>query len=110
MDTVKETAQETFQKFCFEKFVANDGEWKGSKTITREKAEKIIKLLKKDPESNEYSSKFKHWVKERKFQLMTYSGLGLYDVLCLPAKSTVRMLNTISVRTYLLGHFVSFHF
>ena len=46
--------------------------------------------MKKDLESNEYYVKFKHWVNERKFQLLTYSGLGLYDVLCLPVKSTVR--------------------
>ena len=49
MDTIKETTQETFRKFCFEKFVAYDCELKRSRTITREKAEKIMKLLKKDP-------------------------------------------------------------
>ena len=46
-------------------------------------------MLKKDPVSVQYSSKFKHWVKQRKFQLVTYSALGLYDVLCLPTKTEV---------------------
>ena len=34
-------------------------------------------------------AKFKHWVKTRRFRLMSYPALGLVDVLCLPAKSEV---------------------
>ena len=81
--------KEEFEQFCLEKFVRNDSKGLGSKTISREKGDKIIKVLKKDPSAEEYSPKFKHWVKTRKFHLVTFSVLGLNDVLCLPAKSEV---------------------
>ena len=84
-----ESLQKRFEKFCEEQF--KNSQTSGSKTITKEKGKRIIHLLKKDDESEEYSPKFKHWVKQRGFQLVTYSALGLQDVLCLPAKTEVSL-------------------
>ncbi len=83
---MEDPQKKEFEKFCF---LEND--LKGSKTISREKANKVIMYLKKDPTAD-YSPKFKHWVKMRKFQLVTYTAFGLHDVLCLPAKSEVLFL------------------
>ena len=49
----------------------------------------IIKLLKKEGDMNDYTPKFRHWVKSKGFQLISHSGLGLKDVLCIPAKTSV---------------------
>ena len=74
----------TVEKVCDEKFLGSDVST-GSKTIGRENGEMIVKFLK-DPDSDKYPAKFKHWVKiKRKFRLMSYPPLGLVDVLCLPA-------------------------
>ena len=76
--------KEEFEQFCLEKFVRNDSKGQGSKTISREKGDKSIKVLKKDPSAEEYSPNI--WVKTTKFHLVTFSVLGLNDVL---AKSEV---------------------
>ena len=88
MNEVEQWHEQEFEKVCDEKFLGSDVST-GSKTIGRENGEMIVKFLK-DPDSDEYSAKFKHWVKKkRKFRLMSYPplGLGLVDVLdqCLPA-------------------------
>ena len=70
------------EEFCKDTFM--DGDSKGSKTISRAKGENIIRLLKKD-----YTPKFRHWVKSKGFQLISHSALGLKDVLCIPAKTSV---------------------
>ena len=76
-----------FQAFCEERY-AN---WKDqtSKTISQERGQQIVQLLKKDPVAVNYSSQFKFLGEEvyvHGFQLSNYSPLGLKDVLCLPAK------------------------
>ena len=38
---------------------------------------------------NDYTPKFRHWVKSKGFQLISHSALGLKDVLCIPAKTSV---------------------
>ena len=52
------------------------------------KGERIVAVLKG---SEAHDARFKHWVKRRGFKLVSYSALGLYDVLCLPAKKPVRL-------------------
>ena len=61
-----------------------------SKTLTNEKLNKIVNVLKKDSCFKDYCPKFKHWIKQRGFSLMNYKVLGLQDVLCLPAKKEGR--------------------
>ena len=79
--------QKVFEKFCNERYGENGCQT--SKTISREKGQKIIRLLQNDPAAEAYSSKFKFWVKQRGFSLINYSPLGLKDVLCLPSKKQV---------------------
>ena len=62
---------------------------KGSKVISRDKGEKIVKLLKGTSFPEPIDPHFRFWVKKRKFRLMDYPSLGLKDVLCLPTKETV---------------------
>ena len=73
--------KEEFEQFCLEKFVRNDSKGEGSKTISREKGDKCSRktLQLKSISQN-------HWVKTRKFHLVTFSVLGLNDVLCLVNK------------------------
>ena len=69
-----------FEDFCKATFI--DGDNKGSKlSPDRAKGEKIIKLLSKNDNAEEFNPKFKHWVKTRGFQLITHSALGLCNVL-----------------------------
>ena len=60
-----------------------------SKTVTKAKGQKIINVLKGNPIAQEYSPKFRHWVKQRGFKVMSHHALGLVEVLCLPAKIKV---------------------
>ena len=55
----------------------------------RLRGQKIINVLKGNPIAQEYSPKFRHWVKQRGFKLMSHHALGLVEVLCLPAKIKV---------------------
>ena len=57
-----------------------DGDSKGSKTISRAKGENIIRLLKKEGDMNDYTPKFRHWVKSKGFQLISHSALGLKTI------------------------------
>ena len=77
-----------FETFCAERYGENGCQT--SKTIAREKGQKIIRLLRNDPVAEAYSSKFKFWVKQHGFSLINYSPLGLKDVLCIPSKKQVR--------------------
>ena len=86
MDEEEERHKRDFEKFCYETFLCNVAA--GSKTIGRDKGERIVKMLKYGDDGDE-PAKFKHWVKTRRFCLMSYPALGLVDVLCLPAKSEV---------------------
>ena len=83
-----ENHKEKFEEFCRLTFIENDSKG-GSKAVTRAKGEKIVKLLNKDGDPDDYSPKFRHWVKTRGFQLITHSALGLRNVLCIPAKTNV---------------------
>ena len=62
---------------------------KTRKTISRAKGDNIIRLLKKEGDMNDYTPKFWHCVKSKGFQLISHSALGLKDVLCIPAKTSV---------------------
>ena len=77
-----------FETFCAERYGENGCQT--SKTIVREKGQKIIRPLQNDPVAEAYSSKFKFWVKQCGFSLTNYSPFGLKDVLCLPSKKQVR--------------------
>ena len=82
-----EDQREKFEVFIREKYI--DGDSKKSKTVTKDKLQKITNCLKNDPCAREYCPKFTHWVKQRGFSLMNYGALGLKDILCLPARSKV---------------------
>ena len=82
-----EEQRETFDAFIRAKYM--EGDTKKSKTVTKAKLQKITQCLKNDPCTSEFSPKFKHWVKQRGFSLLSYGALGLKDVLCLPARKKV---------------------
>ena len=65
-----------FETFIGDKYVDNP-ELKKSKTLTNEKLNKIVNVLKKDSCFKDYYPKFKHWIKQRGFSLMNYKVLGL---------------------------------
>ena len=65
-----------------------------SKTVCKEKADKIKSILKGDVPSTGCSPSFIFWVKKtKKFELLSYEELDLRDVLCLPAKVMVGINN-----------------
>ena len=69
-----------FNKFCKECYGGFDYMSQScvrSKTITRAKGEMMVRLIKGDPVTLTYCPKFKHWVKQRGFKLITYAALGL---------------------------------
>ena len=74
------------EKFSLLSVNPGDGSGPGgctrSKTITTGKGEMIANVY---PASLHYSSKLRHWVKQRGFKLISHLALGLRDVLCLPA-------------------------
>ena len=80
--------RELFEKFCIERFEATST----SKTISKEKGHKIIQVLQDHPEADQYGPKFKFWVKQRGFRVMSYPPLGVTDVLCVPAKKPVSLV------------------
>ena len=69
-----DSCKKDFEKFCLGKFVDSDFNGQSSKITTREKGDKIIKLMKKYPVAVQYFSSFKHWVKQSNFQLVTSSA------------------------------------
>ena len=86
MDASVDTHRVYFEEYCRDKFSDNGNT---SKTIWKEKGKRIVNVLKGDPVAQRYSATFKFWVKKRGFEVMSYSPLGLTDVLCLPAKKKV---------------------
>ena len=84
LSEVMEDQREKFEMFIREKYIDGD-----SKTVTKEKLQKITNCLKNDPCAREYCPKFEHWVKQRGFSLMNYGALGLKDIPCLSARSKV---------------------
>ena len=86
--------REAFEAYCKERYGGFSDESGGvcpkSKTVTASKGKMIVRVLKNDPGAANYCPKFKHWVKQRGFQLITHNALGLTDVLCLPAKKKVQ--------------------
>ena len=90
-----EEQRETFNAFIRDKYI--EGNTKKSKTVTKEKLQKITHCLKNDPQCTS-DPKFKHWVKQRGFSLMNYGALGLKDVLCLPAKNKVYYIEQMHVQ------------
>ena len=65
--------KELFETYCKERYGGDDqlGTAPKSKTVTMEKGERIRKVLKNHPAAVSFCSKFKHWVKSRKFQLIS---------------------------------------
>ena len=55
--------KQMFEEFCKVTFMDDDS--KGSKSISRAKGENIIRLLKKERDMNDYTPKFRHWVKSK---------------------------------------------
>ena len=90
--------KDAFEAFIREKYI--QGNTKTSKTVTKDKLQKIVNCLKNDPVTEEYSPSFKHWVKQRGFSLMNYAVLGLKDVLCLPARKKVIRVFYVTVFDY----------
>ena len=82
-----ESQRKLFDDYCDQRF-GKDGQH-SSKTITKAKGQRIVQMLRGDPAAEQYGAKCKFWVKHRGFQLVTYTPLGLKDVLCLPAKKKV---------------------
>ena len=76
--------KQLFDRFCVEQF--KDRHDKTSKTISREKGQRIVDVIKKDPSAVTYSSQFKFWVKKKRFELISQPALELK--LCLPAKNS----------------------
>lgn len=100
MDASINTHRDRFEQYCRAKFSGSTSDADGdsgeanatpstSKAIWKEKGTRIVHVLKGDPVAHTYSKFFKFWVKKRGFQIMSYSPLGLKDVLCLPAKKKV---------------------
>ena len=85
-DFLMHTQKRDFEKFCLESFINSDFKGQGSKTVRRAKGKKFVSVLKKDHVAEEYSLKFKHWVKQRNFHLVISSALEL------PAKSEVSIV------------------
>ena len=84
----KEGHRELFEKFCRTKYFDHTTT---SKTISEEKAKKIIDVLNGIERLSDVSNSFKFWViKTKKFALLNYPELKLENVLCLPAKQRVR--------------------
>ena len=75
-----EDQKSAFQLFCEENYYS---ETKGSKTITKAKGERIIKVLTNDPAAADYSPKFRHWVKQRGFKLVSFGFWVCFVVCCL---------------------------
>ncbi len=84
-----EDQRRLFDQHCKERFQDREDATGTSKTIWREKGKRIVNVLKSEPAAQHYSPKFKFWVKKRGFELISYSPLGLCDVVCLPAKKNV---------------------
>ena len=79
-DTNIDYQRQRFEAFCKEHCANRNNE-----TISKDKGQKIMRLLKNNLVAVNYSSPFKFWVKKRAFQLTSYSTLGLKDVPCLLA-------------------------
>lgn len=73
--------KQLFERFCQERFY----EGSCTKTLSREKREKVVKLLRNE-DAPGVSATFRFWVKNRGFQLVSMDGT---DVLCLPTKHKV---------------------
>eukprot|EP00731_Ephydatia_muelleri_P034823 Em0080g4a len=90
LDSIICDQKQLFDRFCVEQF--KDRDEKTSKTISREKGQRIVNVIKKDPSALTYSSQFKFWVKKKRFELINHPALGVKDVLCLPAKTQISKL------------------
>ncbi len=85
---MKKAHKDLVTKFCREAYLEK-GSKVTSKTIEEGKAKKIKEVIKGE-KSEVHSSSFKFWVKKKKFELLSYPELNLNEVLCVPAKVTVR--------------------
>lgn len=85
-----------FEDYCKDCYLDKAGtSGNKSKTICREKAEKIKAALQENVPDN-CTPSFVFWVKKtKKFQLLSYEELDLKDVLCLPAKVKVSRFNDV---------------
>ena len=82
--------RKAFEDYITKSFVLTKKK-KGSKVISREKGKKIVAYLSSGEDKDD--PHFKFWVKSRGFRLLDYPALELRNVLCLPAKKTVRSLD-----------------
>ena len=78
--------KEKFNLYCKERYLVKS---LNSKTVSREKGEKVVKHLKGELPAIDTDAVFKHWISRKGFKLVDYPPLGLKDVLCLPAKNKV---------------------
>lgn len=78
--------KEKFNLYCKERFLEK---CLNSKTVSKEKGEKVVKYLKGELPATEIDAVFKHWISRKGFKLVDYPPLGLKDVLCLPAKNKI---------------------
>lgn len=68
------------RKAAYDEFCSKTFGGARSKSVTKEKGDRIIRCLK----FGEADSHFKHYVKTKGFRLMQFPSLRLKDVLCLP--------------------------
>ena len=79
--------KQLFDKFCREKYLEKSSST--SKTVSKEKSERIKQVLR-GRKVEVHSSSFIFWVKKnKKFQLLSYPELDLHDVLCVAVKTEV---------------------
>ncbi|KAL4235643.1 Nucleolar protein 4 [Mactra antiquata] len=79
---------ETFQTWALKTY----GDSGKTKTVTRRKYDRIVRILTGDEEPSTENSKFRFWVKAKGFKLGpgTVSGC-VQNVLYVPVKTTVRI-------------------
>ena len=86
-----EQQHKLFEDYCRDKYggfgTDNDG-CPRSKAVTKAKGERIVKILQGACIESD-TLQFRHWIKQRRFKLVTHSALGFKDVLCIPAKTKV---------------------
>ena len=81
---------------------------KKSKMISEEKFNQVVEYLKNADPCSTSDSHFKAWVKERRFQLVSFPGLGLEDVLVIP-KDKAGRVHVYLCRSYMYVNYLLDH-
>ena len=85
----KREMYDTFQSWALQ----NYGDSGKTKTVTRKKYNRIVRILTGEEESSTENSKFRFWVKAKGFRLGPKNGHhGGQNVLYVPVKQTVSLL------------------